>query len=592
MKKTTAKESRVVKKIKHTHQKTKQAYRSVMPDKKRHRIMVWVAFFCIVTVLACQMLYPLDRALPFARLGDKWVGFSKEADVASQVESIFQSKEVILKLGQDEYRYKLSKTGAEHRYSSSVKKLFDYPFAWRLVPLSILWQAPNSRQLDVEFSYSVLQQFSRQVSDNLSQKSINASLKIQEGKLIATDDKPGRLVRAGDVTRAIRNHKYSLNENDTILLEAEIIKPAKTGEQFSAVKSQAEKALARSVVISNGSKSMRIKPEEIAKWLELAEDDKKNTVLRINQKALGEDINKWSDMLGRAAGRTNINLQNGQEIGRVEGVKGSKIDADKLIPRLASYILNGSGPSSGLFTVDMIDVAPGVIYNNTYTSSQEGLRAYIHDKTRNGAWISLRQLGGNGWSADADADDSVVSASTYKLFLAKRLFDEINNGRTSWSDPMLNTTVSGCFDRMTIASTNPCAERWLDVFGRQSMNNYVYGLGFSRAVTFTNSRATHVSAGDLTKFMVGLERGTLIGGAHRERLLYSLSHHPYRKGIPAGSKARQVYNKVGFLWDYVHDTAIVRHPKGTYILTIMTKGKSYYAIAGVTREIEKIMYPE
>ena len=100
-----------------------------------------------------------------------------------------------------------------------------------------------------------------------------------------------------------------------------------------------------------------------------------------------------------------------------------------------------------------------------------------------------------------------------------------------------------------------------------------------------------MSAGDLTKFMVGLETGTLINGAQRDRLLYSLSHHPYRYGIPTGSKATLVYDKVGFLWDYVHDTAIVRHPQGTYVMTIMTQGKSYAAIASMTRDIERIMYP-
>lgn len=48
--------------------------------------------------------------------------------------------------------------------------------------------------------------------------------------------------------------------------------------------------------------------------------------------------------------------------------------------------------------------------------------------------------------------------------------------------------------------------------------------------------------------------------------------------------------KIGFLWNYVHDTAIVRHPRGTYVMTIMTQGKSYAAIAAMTRDIERIMY--
>ena len=90
--------------------------------------------------------------------------------------------------------------------------------------------------------------------------------------------------------------------------------------------------------------------------------------------------------------------------------------------------------------------------------------------------------------------------------------------------------------------------------------------------------------------MIGLERGTLIGGAQRERLLSSLSRHPYRYGIPAGSKGK-VWDKVEFVWDYVNDTAIVHHPRGTYVMTILTRGQSYGAIAAMTRDIERIMYP-
>jgi hypothetical protein len=90
--------------------------------------------------------------------------------------------------------------------------------------------------------------------------------------------------------------------------------------------------------------------------------------------------------------------------------------------------------------------------------------------------------------------------------------------------------------------------------------------------------------------MIGLNDGTLVKGANRDRLLNNLGRHPYRYGIPTGSSG-DVHDKVGFLWDYVHDAAIVKHPRGTYIMTVMTKGQSYAAIASVTREIERIMYP-
>ena len=61
--------------------------------------------------------------------------------------------------------------------------------------------------------------------------------------------------------------------------------------------------------------------------------------------------------------------------------------------------------------------------------------------------------------------------------------------------------------------------------------------------------------------------------------------------MPTGSGASEIYDKVGFLWDYTHDTAVVRHPRGTYVVTIMTRGQSYARIAQITREIERLMYP-
>ena len=80
------------------------------------------------------------------------------------------------------------------------------------------------------------------------------------------------------------------------------------------------------------------------------------------------------------------------------------------------------------------------------------MRAYVRDKARNGAWFSIRQLAvavGRQMPTPRRVSLALVLIS---YLLLKRLFDEINAGGISWSDPMLDTTVSGCFDRMTIAS--------------------------------------------------------------------------------------------------------------------------------------------
>ena len=126
----------------------------------------------------------------------------------------------------------------------------------------------------------------------------------------------------------------------------------------------------------------------------------------------------------------------------------------------------------------------------------DGFQAYIDKKARWNTWISIQQLDGEKWSLGARDTESVVSGSTYKLYVALYLFKEMNEGKRDWNTPILGTTTNAYFDRMTIASTNPCAEDWLNQFGRTNLNNYLYSRGFSTATTFTHPEAAHTSARD------------------------------------------------------------------------------------------------
>jgi hypothetical protein len=301
-----------------------------------------------------------------------------------------------------------------------------------------------------------------------------------------------------------------------------------------------------------------------------------------------EEINA---SVGTPAGRTNISIVNGRETGRTPGASGRGINRELLIAQLTDVLMKKANKPQLPLVAQFVDIQPGIIYNNKYTATQEGLQAYVNDVSRaRNVRISIQQIDGGKWSANARANESTPSASTFKLYVSLMLFDKMKKGEIRWSDPMLDTTVSGCFNRMTIASTNPCAYKWLDTWGRSNVNAFVYAHGFSQGTFFSSSEATRTTAADLTQYMIGLNSGALVSEPYRSQLLHNLFIHPYQEGIPAGS-AGIVHNKVGFLWDYTHDTAIVQHPKGTYVMTVMTKGQSYTAIANITREVERIMYP-
>lgn len=567
----------------------KAHYDARMPDKKHHRIIIWVVFLVSSTTIAAQLLYPPDRALPLQRVTGQSVAWQSHDQLAEVLDDLFRQTNVALSVADKSVEVPISSAGAELNTEPMINRLVNYPFWQRIIPFSILFHMNNTTEADVYYTDSVLKKMSEGQAKALSFQAVNAQLAIEGGVLVATAEKQGSEVTAAEVQSTIARANVRLGATTTLVVPSKHIEPSETARSLEAVRVAAEAALARSVSIQANGQVFEPDKATVASWLQIVTDEAGKPSLGVIDDRLVDYFNTIDSKVGTPAGQTNINLSDGREVSRVTGQTGKAIDRDQLKSQITDWLLTGQGDSE--YEAVFRDVAPSIIYDSKYTASQEGLRAYVADAAqRLNVRIAIQQLDGDKWSASSRADESIPSASTYKLFVAKWLFDQMDKGLIHWDDPMLDTTVSVCFDRMTIASTNPCAESWLAQAGRANFNQYIWGLGVSHGTNFNMPDATHTTANDLQKMMLGLNDGSLYSGANRERLLHSLSVHPYRYGIPTGSGG-QVWDKVGFLWNYVHDTAIVKHPKGTYVMTIMTESGSYGLIANLTREIERIMYP-
>lgn len=571
-------------------QLTRGYYRQVMPDKKGHRIIIWVVFLLLSGIVAGQLLYPPERSLPLAYINGERQAYKKYDTLAEIFTRKFEAANLHLITGKGvEKEYSLKATGAEPQTDSMIARLDDYPIWQRLIPFSILWQRVNIENLEVYYSDHILEQFAQKTSRELSRNPTNARLALKDGELVITPEGEGTEVEVDSVKDAVSSALPRIDEATAVMVPAKTVSADVTTQNFEEVRLKAETALARAITITAAGQNFTPSKKDIASWLKITSSKTGVVALGFDRQKATQYLETINKKVGSPAGQTNITIVDGFETGRTEGKPGKAIDKTSLINQIEKSLFTNGQIA---LTANMIDVPPSIIYNNKYTSSQAGLQAYLNDVSRQyDVRIMVHQLAAPGWTASVRANESTVSGSTYKLFVALMLFDKMKKGETNWGDPMLDTTVSGCFDRMTIASTNPCAEAWLAGWGRQNVNNFIYANGFSSGTTFTNSIANHTTAADLTKYMIGLENGSLVSGPYRERLLHSLGVHPYQEGVPSGSKSPVVYNKVGFLWDYTHDTAIVRHPKGTYVVTIMTRGASYWLIASITREIEAIMYP-
>ncbi len=566
-------------------------YQRVMPNKRHHRVLVWASFLSVVSIICVQLLYPTNTTLPFARVGSRLVGMQQTDTLMTNLATSFQQSEQIVAVSPSRYiRVATAKTGAEIQVESIARRLSEYPLWMRYIPFSLVVYQPHEKTIAVEYTPKIVNEFAEQAARLLTTEPRNAQLALRDGKLVATADTDGFTVDAGVVKNALIAAPVRLDHTTYVFVEPKKTKAHTTTHDLSAVQSAAETALARQVVIRVGDQSFSPSREAIAQWLSIDRSDDGTLALSVNRSHVSEYLDSITASVAIKPGTTNVTIVNGNETARSEGTVGKRIPVEQLTESIASQILSTT-ESQIILTTELVDVPPIITYNNSYTASQEGLQSYVTEAARTkNANIVVQQLDGPGWRAAADENLSTVSASTYKLYVSLYLFDQMDKGRIHWDDAMLDTTVSGCFDRMTIASTNPCAEGWLQTWGRSTVNDFVYNRGFSRGTTFTDPTATHTTATDLAKFMVGLEDGSLIQGAKRDRLLHSLRVHPYRSGVPTGS-AGEVWDKVGFLWDYVHDAAIVHHPKGRYVIVVMTKGRSYATIAGITRDVERILYP-
>jgi vancomycin resistance protein YoaR len=554
----------------------------------RHAL-VWVAFLMYALIVAVQLQYPMDRAVPFAKLGSEPIGYQSYDQIAVSLNKYYIDARGSLRIDDDrQVGFALKDIGAQPNVDRTARELTDFPLWSRMVPFSFVFIRPHVVTTDMVIEEGQLDAFVAQQTAVLNRQPRDAGLAIKDGQLVATKDVSGSIVDADKLKGKLQSQQYGLVYT-IVDVPHRGIAANKSAAYFDEVKAQAESFIALPVSIRVGSDIIQPSATDKALWLRIGENEQKKAALGVNTEGLDAYLKTLQAKYTTPAGQTQVTRVDGQETARVDGPAGRTIDSETLKARIGVIITTGENQT---LNAAFLPVAPTVVINKKYSSTQEGLQAYVAEQanTRN-VRISVQQIGGAGWAVGARDNETTVSASTYKLFVALALFDRMDRGEITWDTPILDTNTKGCFERMIVASTNACAEEWIRQFGRGGINNFIWAKGFSRGTDFNNPLANHTTSADLARYFRGLHEGWLMSDWSRQYLLGALKRHHYTKGIPSGT-AGSAHNKVGFLWDYSNDSAVVYHPRGTYVIAVLTKGLSFYAIADITREIEALMYAQ
>jgi len=554
---------------------------------RRVRHLFLVGGIGLALLICVQLIYPYNTSLPFARALGQDVGGKTVSQLAASFQQQFELSSVEFHAGTHVSTRKLSVLGATLNSERMAKKLTEYQWWQRLLPLSMVWLQPSVDAFDVTMSGEQVTTQVEALTHELTYGPTDASVAVDGQKLKVVSAVAGYSVTNADVKRAVATATYR-GSVTKLAITGTVVSPARIDSDIAKATEIASSALARDLTIVVGERGSYMPDKATrASWL-MVETAGSDVTIRANRDAISQYVATLNASLKTDPIPTKVTLADGVETIRTAGTNGTALDATTLVDWLSSALVDSN--ISAQTSTELQPVAPPTVYIRTYSHSQAGLRAYVaYATSTQNVRIVVQQLDGTGWSASGRADESIPSASTYKLYVMMRVFDDINNGKLNWNSSMLDTTAGECFERTIVPSTNPCAEEWIRQYGAKALTDYVHAKGFSNGTGFTFTDATHTTAGDLAKYLIGLNNGALVSGSNRDMLLEKMGRQLYRYGIPTGTKG-WAQDKVGFLWDYIHDAAIVHNPKGTYVMVIMTKGYSYGYIANVARQIDTILY--
>lgn len=542
-------------------------------------------------VIIWQFTYSGDKLPMFMKIDGLSVGGQDKERVAKDLNKAYREKLVNLYIADEKEAFatpNLASAGLTVDNSSRVESV-DYPWYFRLVPTSAFWikflvDVPPA---DYASDQNKIREFViGELGRDCKIAPVNPSVEVSQDKLSIKPGSNGGTCELDDVVSTLQEARPVLYEQADVRVGAETVPPAIELSQLEGLVETIEDNLYSGVSVLAAGEEVKLDSRQLRGWLEF-QTEGEEIVVSINSEKAGETLtNQLGDKLSKPAGVTKVTTRDFAEISRQDGESGQEFDIEGTLVNIVARLMDKAEAAEAAVK----PVSPRVEYTRTYSPTHEGLSALIKNYAADkpGKYgVSLVELSGERRSAGVNEGQKFTTASTYKVYVAYSVLRRIESGEFKWNNPVGSTgrNLDKCFYDMIAQSDNPCAEALVDRIGYTPLHNDVQNLGLG-GTSFIDKESFKTAAGDLSRFMAMLETGQLpISDKNQERFLEALRRNVYRQGVPAGVTG-EVADKVGFLDRFLHDTAIVYSPAGTYVLTIMTESSSWANIADLARQIE------
>jgi beta-lactamase class A len=188
-----------------------------------------------------------------------------------------------------------------------------------------------------------------------------------------------------------------------------------------------------------------------------------------------------------------------------------------------------------------------------------------------GNWgIVVKDLS-NGATATYQPTAQMESASLYKLFVARYIYQRIDLGQLSYTDPAgggSGRDIQGCLTIMINISDNTCGRALGAILGWGDENQALQQEGYTQTDLATPQQT---DAQDVGTLLERLYDGTLVSADSSKRFMDLLKDQQVNNRLPVGLPAGTIIaHKTGDLDGFTHDAGIVYGPKTNYLIVVMS----------------------
>lgn len=533
----------------------------------------------VAVVVGLQLLWPVDRPLPLAKVNGRLRFIRSEQQLAALFSDV-ESQEITLQAADKNVSYRLKNIGVSVDQRRSVAQLYpSSPWA-SLIPFRYVWALVSDHRAAVDISTQSIRATLDGIAQEVNIAPVNAAITINEGLPLVVNSVNARQLKPSaellKITMAIEagEQVVGLNVANT---PADIT----TDELQAALDSYIAK-LPPNIDVTLVDQVSTIDRPTLLTWLGYRAEDSRPIV------SLAPDaVNAYASEQAASYSSQNrptttfITLSDGKEVSRVNGSPGKGISAADL----AAAITHAADQGQTTTKVALVSIASPIEYIRTYTRSQAGLQALLNDLVA-GKDMSIKYVDlTSGWSAGANANKESFMASTYKLFVVYSVLRRVDAGTMHMNDDVIGFSLDTCLHKIIIDSNNECSIALAEKIGWTVVQNEGRALGASG---LNWSETINGTVSDAAVIPLKLARDEILSPASRTYLLDLMKAQRFRSGIPAGTPYA-VADKVGFYEGWLNDTGIVYAGATPYVLAIYSNGQSWNTIADATRRIEQLM---